>query len=408
MQSGLGLALTVNLTLALMGLVTALAVLCGVILIAVRRQPAMVWMGLALCIGVAESLALKDGDITALDKVLTCITIPLSYTCVGQSVRAAYGARRSSGRFFALVIALIAASLALIYMGAPPVVQTLFCQLAGVLAMADAIMLLLRERAARDRIDSMLLATLVCVTAVYAVRIPFFPMLIDEPTPFAIAGLSRVLLQDMLVVIFGILVPACVFLVVARVVVNAIDAYRLRAERDYLTQLPNRSTFEELASRYRGSGGVLVLCDIDNFKLVNDRFGHAAGDAVICAFASLIDGPGFAARIGGEEFAILYPDCSAEKGKAHADCLRREFETLKILEVADDHPLTASFGIAPFGPHSPLELLMAQADAALYAAKNSGRNRVVMHGVTEDCIPPVANSGANRGASAGKSQRIAA
>lgn len=373
--------MTINLTLALMGVVAALAALCGVILFALRRQPAMVWLGIALCIGVAESLALKDGNVTLIDKMLTFITVPTSYICVGQAVRAAYGAKSSGPRFFAILAALILTSLALIATSAPPVVQALFCQLAGVLGMLDAVRCLQRERRKGDSIDSILLGVLACVLTVYVIRIPLFPVLISEATP--LGNISRDGLQTTMVAIFGILVPACVFLLVARVVVNAVDAYRLRAERDYLTDLHNRGSFEEMASRDCADGGALILCDIDNFKAVNDRFGHAAGDAVIRAFAALIDGQGGAARIGGEEFAIWLPGAELAVAKIHAENLRREFSTLLLVEVPHEHQLAASFGIARFGRHSPLALVTAQADAALYAAKNSGRNRVVVYGEDE-------------------------
>lgn len=166
------------------------------------------------------------------------------------------------------------------------------------------------------------------------------------------------------------------------------------ARIDSLTGLLNRRGFDEcfgyeLERTRRGSGRLsLVLLDLDYFKEVNDRLGHAAGDGalerlggVLMATKRQID---VAARVGGEEFALLLPDSDAEGAFTACERVRhRVRETLAVqlpghAERPFDGPLTVSLGIAsfPVDGTSPAELLTA-ADRALYEAKRRGRDRTV-------------------------------
>ncbi|WP_162925133.1 sensor domain-containing diguanylate cyclase [Aurantiacibacter odishensis] len=355
-------------------LVAGLCVVCALAFAALHRNSAVAWMAIALAIGVLESLALKDGNISRLDLWLTAATVPMSYVCVGESIRSAYGRARSSWRCFAISGAAVLASLLFLLAPLPPVLQFLPAQLVGAAALARAVAVVRQDGRKGDFIDVGLAVTLSLVTAIYIVRVPVFPVLVGLGSPFA--AIPRQSLQDMLIIAFAVLVPAVVFLTLARVILNALQTYRLRAEHDFLTSLPNRRAFESVAGhRTRGTGS-LVVCDIDNFKRINDGFGHSAGDAVIRAVASLLEGRGMAARIGGEEFAIWMPRTSVEDARQHAEKLRGELMSLKVIELADDYRITASFGVAPCGRDIPLSQAMIAADRALYMAKNSGRNRV--------------------------------
>ena len=159
------------------------------------------------------------------------------------------------------------------------------------------------------------------------------------------------------------------------------------ATHDSLTGLPNRLAFEqaltkavEQARRERREHA-LCFIDLDRFKAVNDTAGHAAGDCLLQQVGNVIRrgcrAQDFAARIGGDEFAILFADCSLAGAK---------LATQKIVEaIAGTHfdwkrqtyEIGASAGIAAITPASPrAALLMAEADFACYAAKSSGRNRV--------------------------------
>lgn len=159
------------------------------------------------------------------------------------------------------------------------------------------------------------------------------------------------------------------------------------ARTDPLTGLLNRRGFEEafdveLERARRADGGLsVVVGDLDRFKAVNDRFGHAAGDDVLsrvgAAIGSMKRSWDIAARIGGEEFALLAPDTDEHGAYVLAERLRMEIE--EAFEPAGAGELTASFGIVSFPIHGQTgEALLQAADQALYAAKRLGRNRAVI------------------------------
>lgn len=160
-----------------------------------------------------------------------------------------------------------------------------------------------------------------------------------------------------------------------------------QALHDALTGLPNRKLFHDRvgqALQKRQSGQIAVLfIDLDNFKTVNDRFGHASGDQVIAAVGRRIsscatDGD-TAARVGGDEFALLVEDASVEQVTPLAD---RVIEALSETEVAFSQQalsIGASIGIAIAGPGETTETLMRDADLAMYEAKRQGRGRHVLY-----------------------------
>ncbi|HEX2071576.1 MAG TPA: diguanylate cyclase [Thermoleophilaceae bacterium] len=159
------------------------------------------------------------------------------------------------------------------------------------------------------------------------------------------------------------------------------------ARTDPLTDLLNRRGFEEsfdveLERARRADRGLSVIVgDLDRFKEVNDRFGHAAGDEVLRRVGETIRAMkrswDVAARIGGEEFAIVAPDTDEHGAYVLAERLRVEIE--ETFEPAGAGQLTASFGIVSFPIHGQTgEALLQAADQALYAAKRLGRNRAVI------------------------------
>lgn len=159
------------------------------------------------------------------------------------------------------------------------------------------------------------------------------------------------------------------------------------ARTDSLTGLVNRRRFSEAAAaewgrsiRY-GRPSSLILFDLDRFKQINDEQGHAAGDAVLKKVAEVcqfeIRDFDLIARIGGEEFAVLLPETSAEAALGLAERLRRCIERLEVKSGGGVLRPTASFGVAPLTleGHDWTEALHL-ADGALYRAKENGRNRV--------------------------------
>jgi len=162
------------------------------------------------------------------------------------------------------------------------------------------------------------------------------------------------------------------------------------ARTDALTELANRRQFMEVlareldrAVRY-GRPLALVLLDLDRFKVVNDTHGHAAGDRVLKAAAralrSVCRDVDLAARIGGEELALLLPETGVAGASSLAERLRQTLEaTQHELPTGGTFQVTASMGIASAGENARTAAdLMDRADQALYRAKEEGRNRVVV------------------------------
>ena len=157
---------------------------------------------------------------------------------------------------------------------------------------------------------------------------------------------------------------------------------------DPLTGLHNRRGLEQqlaaLARRPAGAPARMtwVMVDIDHFKRVNDTHGHDGGDAVLKAVAAALQGAARdgdpLARMGGEEFVLLLPDAPAAVGLRVAEQLRLAVQTLAVRHAARQVQVTASFGVAEQVAGEAWPAALERADAALYRAKNEGRNRVVL------------------------------
>lgn len=170
--------------------------------------------------------------------------------------------------------------------------------------------------------------------------------------------------------------------------VAALAALADLALRDPLTGLANRRAFEEAlrreVARARRSGAPLsvAVLDVDRFKRVNDAHGHAAGDAVLAAVAAraaaaLREGD-LLARVGGEEFAALLPGAGPEAGAEVAERVRAAVAAAPVEAAGQRLAVTASLGCAALSPDdADGAALLARADARLYDAKRSGRDRVV-------------------------------
>ncbi|MEX2287045.1 MAG: diguanylate cyclase [Planctomycetaceae bacterium] len=155
---------------------------------------------------------------------------------------------------------------------------------------------------------------------------------------------------------------------------------------DQLTGLSNRRRLNDVLTaemsriqRHRGYLSI-VMADLDNFKSVNDKFGHIAGDRVLQSFAKVlrkqIRRSDLAARFGGEEFAIVLPQSDAEGAVICVERVRRQLEAVPI--GPDSQPITCSFGVAQLQPGESMDSLLSRADSALYQAKAAGRNQVVV------------------------------
>ncbi len=165
--------------------------------------------------------------------------------------------------------------------------------------------------------------------------------------------------------------------------------YRTESLKDPLTQIDNRRGFDKALaenithSQANGTSLCLIIADIDFFKKVNDTYGHLVGDNVIRMVATTlkdtIKGKDIAARIGGEEFAILLPDTPFEGALKLANDIRLAFERLDLKKKSTGESLgqiTLSFGVTAYREAEAAEDFINRADQALYQSKDTGRNRV--------------------------------
>ncbi|MDE1948159.1 MAG: GGDEF domain-containing protein [Burkholderiales bacterium] len=170
-----------------------------------------------------------------------------------------------------------------------------------------------------------------------------------------------------------------------------IDALVDLSSRDALTDVANRRSFDFALAREidrvarSGEPALLLALDIDHFKQVNDRYGHVAGDLVIKSVAgALLDcvrPMDFVARVGGEEFAIILPNCPAAFGKTVAERVRRRVERMPVAVGPGTHvSVTVSVGgaFAHQWVRSSPGLWIERADQQLYRCKSMGRNIVLL------------------------------
>lgn len=199
-------------------------------------------------------------------------------------------------------------------------------------------------------------------------------------------GHSRVLYWNALVWL-----SLYVFLVIIIAELRSLyERERRSSHTDPLTQLPNRRAFFEMlasenarARRY-GSPLTLAYIDVDHFKNINDRFGHLAGDKLLAAAAETMQNNvrqvDRVARIGGDEFAVLLPETPANSAEA---VLRKLLAVLDGAMQRGNWPVTFSMGAVTFQPPpDTIEEMLSKADEAMYAAKTSGRDRLVVRELT--------------------------
>jgi diguanylate cyclase (GGDEF)-like protein len=217
---------------------------------------------------------------------------------------------------------------------------------------------------------------------------------------FASSGWIAVLALETLLYVI-----ASAFIVLAMVKERNEKVHKTAATIDPLTGIANRRAVIGDGNRLirsvarPGRPVAALMFDLDHFKKINDRFGHATGDSALIVFASVakanLRSTDIVGRLGGEEFAAVLPNMNADEALAAADRVRRAF--VEAAKEIDGHPVmgTLSAGIAiTTDAATTVDALLARADEALYAAKEGGRNRVVVAGeaarADEPAAPPVA------------------
>lgn len=168
---------------------------------------------------------------------------------------------------------------------------------------------------------------------------------------------------------------------------NERERFYQLAGRDFLTGVANRHAFEtELAreagrARRHGTELCLTMLDIDDFKGVNDRFGHQTGDQVLMQLAKVVNSgvrmTDVVCRYGGEEFMVIMPQTSLEGAWS---CARKLCRAIARTDFGIERQITVSVGVALFKPDQSLETLVHRVDTALYQAKTGGKNQVIVAG----------------------------
>ncbi|MDM7860229.1 GGDEF domain-containing protein [Alteromonas sp. ASW11-36] len=162
---------------------------------------------------------------------------------------------------------------------------------------------------------------------------------------------------------------------------------RSQTHMDPLTKIPNRIAYNErIEQEYQRwlrtkAPLCMAVVDIDHFKSINDKYGHAAGDKTLQVIAKQLKGKlrktDFLARWGGEEFVILFPDSELKDLLAPLEEIRKKMESLPFKFKQEPVTITASFGLAKFANEDTVESVFDRADKHLYSAKNNGRNQIV-------------------------------
>jgi diguanylate cyclase len=201
-------------------------------------------------------------------------------------------------------------------------------------------------------------------------------------------------LRSILVDIFlptALAVPMLAFLMTKlRELAIAKHDLTILASTDSLTQVLNRGAFTTVVDGYLAkvqaahfpNEGALLVVDVDHFKMINDRFGHARGDVALKLIASSIRSSvrdiDLVGRIGGEEFGVFLPGLSSNEATTIAERIRTAIAAVDFQPRGVPELLSVSVGGASFAHYVPFEELFQQADHRLYAAKELGRNRVQM------------------------------
>lgn len=235
----------------------------------------------------------------------------------------------------------------------------------------------------RELMDIAIIALIAFQAADFFIR-PTMTLLFERTIPAEVYRDS--IYYSLIGLVLGIRGVLTSMILMGATIVEWTTTLRESSERDPLTGLFNRATFDQSMADLVARAEVedkplsLVVVDIDHFKQVNDIWGHQAGDAAISGFGDLIKnmvrGCDFAGRIGGEEFCIAVWNCENGPAERLAERIRQAFACAEHTGLGNDIRLTASFGVATLRDAETYQSVFARADAALYHAKSSGRDCV--------------------------------
>ncbi len=372
--------------LLLLGVLLSVFLLGGLLLVCWRVQPRQRYLPWLAAGYLLSALALLVQSLLPASEIARwSLFTGVIYLGGAWSLARGMGLRYGVGSRPGLALAIAAATLAALYYHAF-VEQDLWARVyllnagLGLMQMLP-VPAILRSNPPQERLERILRGSYV-VFAGYTMARPVVLL--------AVAPLSRTVDLSIsaywMATLAGTLVFALWFtaILVACAVRDAMAALREERNRDSLTQLLNRRAFFEAAENSLSDGRqgpwALVTCDIDHFKQVNDNWGHAAGDEVLRRVAQVLatqmrEGD-HVARFGGEEFVVLLQQADRHVAEAVAERIRQQLSATHIDAIRGS--VTASFGVSMPSSRADLPRALAQADALLYRAKQSGRNRVCM------------------------------
>jgi len=314
--------------------------------------------------------------LAAAESVLACTAL------FGWGFAALCGARPR--RVMDALAGLVMLAVGVAWAGPPPVFEGVFNASGALVAIAVTVAQFRVVGRRGSRTENAILASLVTYSGVWTMRLAF-TLASDGSRSFHASHVPAAI-EPWVGVFYGTI--PIVIAVLTLALVNERLAARLRelAQTDELTGALSRRALRERAPELiarQQAGGKLVatlMLDIDHFKGVNDRHGHAAGDAVLRRAAQLLAShlrsDSVVTRYGGEEFAVLVPVTGLDDARAVAERLRRAFEADEVDFEGASIAVTISVGLAMMAGTEVLDDALRRADAALYRAKHGGRNRV--------------------------------
>jgi diguanylate cyclase (GGDEF)-like protein len=235
------------------------------------------------------------------------------------------------------------------------------------------------RKSASSKIDRLVWVTLMIVSVGNILRLTgtLLPGFFDEAQGNGIPELHN----DIQLLVSGLSANIAALAILVLSALDIVTIYRIEATIDPLTSLANRRGFERYMEAAGDlSGHTLILCDIDHFKAVNDKYGHHIGDAILRRVGRALNLEsnryGFAARMGGEEFAILIKPAFHDAVPMFALHLALTMRQMQHPELEAEQNLTSSFGTSVFADDDSFAAVYARADKALYQAKDKGRDRV--------------------------------
>ncbi|MDS7596795.1 GGDEF domain-containing protein [Agrobacterium tumefaciens] len=267
-----------------------------------------------------------------------------------------------------------------------------FCAAAGYFMLASIVL----KKDAHNQGNRKLLAAILVLQAVSSIVTAFFVLPKDMTSPHALPLTVPLAFSSAL----GF---TAIIMISAKIMMEETERRLSRlAMTDHLTGVLNRRGLAEEFERIKScspapaSRVVLTVFDIDHFKKINDRYGHQAGDAVLVHFCSMavqtINGQGLFVRMGGEEFALIAAADDTTQAIAIAECIRSTLCRVPVRADGTHIQVTTSAGIADAPiEDANLNLLLTEADRALYSAKKTGRNRTVICRESANIVVPAAD-----------------